>query len=161
MTFQDAEELLATWVNLLEAIAATKIDCEMPPDELMDHLNRRQQAIDRIQQLDAPLTEVRQFRLSQPDSDATEILDSLMAKGRAQSDSIRKENSQTIDIASQKRQTILGRLKKTGLTKGYQAANQSLRISEEIDWKYQLMNIYNLLGPVFFYTGEFEQGQQY
>jgi hypothetical protein len=128
MTHQTAKETLKQWISLLDEIASTEIDCEMTPDTLTENLDRRQKAINQIQQLDASLTAVREFRRIQGDGDSAFELDRLMVEGRRLSDSIRDANSQTIEIAKEKRGELLHRLRKNTLSKGYLAANHTLKI---------------------------------
>jgi hypothetical protein len=128
ISYQEAEKLLNQWIRLLEGMAAIEIDCEMPPDMLMANLERRQRAIDEIQQLDAPLSEVRRFRFDRAAADEAELLDVLMKRGREISAEIRASNLQIIYIAKIKRKVILEKLQKNSLSKVYNTANQTLRL---------------------------------
>ena len=123
-----AIEILNQWLGLLNDIEQVEIDCEMSPELITENLDRRQQTIDRIQQLDASLMSVREFRFSQsPDLD-TETLDRLMESGKQTSGRITQQNRQTIEIAKKKRLHILGKLKTNTLSRGYLATNQAPKI---------------------------------
>ena len=128
MNFHQAERLLGKWIDLLEEIASIEVDCEMSPEILTSQLDRRQEVIDRIQQLDGPLSEVRQFRFAHTTNAEAQKLDAVMAKGRSLSDAIRASNAQLIDIAIKKRQEILRKLQKNTLSKGYLRTNHTLKI---------------------------------
>ncbi len=123
-----AVDILNQWIVLLDEIERIKIDCEMPPDTITHNLERRQQAIDRIQHLDASLMSVKDLRFSNSSDLDEKILDSLMNKGKALSDKIIDDNSQTIEIARKNRSELLGKLRANTLTKGYLPSNQAPKI---------------------------------
>ena len=128
MNQKKAVDILNHWIVLLDQISQIEIDCEMPPNTITDNLERRQQAIDQIQQLDASLMAVREFRFSdRPDLD-TEALDELMEKGKMVSDKIVQTNEETIEIAKEKRTSLLEQLKTHTLSKGYLASNQAPKL---------------------------------
>ena len=128
MNLDKATSILNEWLSLLVQMSKIEIDCDMSPDELTTNLDRRQQVIGRIQQLDAAMTVVRNFRFNDCDESAAAALDAIMTEGRQRSQEIRISNAETIEIAKQKRVDILARLKRSTLSKGYHRSNQTPKI---------------------------------
>ena len=128
MDQKQAIDILNQWIVLLDEIISIKVDCDSPPDTIVEDVQRRQRVIDRIQQLDASLMAVREFRFgNSPDLDA-QTLDGLMETGKALSADIIQTSQKTIEIANKGRSNILDRLRNNTLSKGYLSSNQAPKI---------------------------------
>ena len=128
MTVDDATAVLMEWNELLRAIAAVELSCDLSPEQITERLALRQQSIDRIQQLDGALTEVRRLRAVEwIDNDLTTI-NKLIADSLEISDIIERCDLELVDIASKNRLRILENLRRTTLAKGYFNANSSPKL---------------------------------
>lgn len=132
MTPEFAVETLEEWTALLRATAAVELHCDMPLDEIVNRLALRQQSIDRIQQLDGSLTELRRLKDEEWHDIDLSTINNLMAQGRDMIEAIHRSNAELVDIAMKNRSEILESLRRSSLSKGYFSANTALKIRPPI-----------------------------
>lgn len=132
MTPETAVETLEQWTGLLRAIAAVELHCDLSPAEIGAGLDQRQQSIDRIQQLDGSLTELRRLKDEEWNDIDLSSINRLIAEGRSIIEEIQGKNAELIDIATKNRLEILENLRCTTLSKGYFSANTAPKIRPPI-----------------------------
>ena len=123
-----AEKILCEWTELLRAVDAVALDCEMSVEEMTDGLARRQQAIDRIQQLDAPLKELALLVDADSKYSMSFSIRELLEEGRTVSARIRIKDAQLIENAAKKKREVSGNLRCLSKAKGYSASAFVLKV---------------------------------
>ena len=119
ITPENAERTLREWTELLRTVDEIALDCDMSVEEMTLSLNRRQEAIDQIQQLDASLTELARLTDTDWQSQMPFPIRELLEEGRTLSARIRARDAQLIEKATENKRVISKELQRISKSKGY------------------------------------------
>jgi len=128
MTPETAVRTLEQWTSHLMDLAAVELTCDMSKDEIERRLDLRQQSINRIQQLDGSLTELRRILKGEWQDLHLPSIKTLIEKGNTIIDSLQSSDKELIEIAGKKRTEILENLRRSTLSRGYFSANSAPKI---------------------------------
>ncbi len=115
-------ELLESWTGLLQEVAEVRLDIGMETKEQERRFDKRQKAIDSIQHLDTSLRTIAKFKhQGWPgfDDSARDLAESLISRGIATCEATVVNDRELIEIAGEKRTSILGQLRRSSQGKGY------------------------------------------
>ena len=135
MTPGEGAALLRGWLSLLSEIDSISLDCDLPSDEIISRLDKRQHAISGIQQLDAQLKKLALLRIKDWKNDTSselEEIEKLLSEGREILTRVSRKDAKLIENAKEKRQELLERLRKSTLSKGYRSAVRAPKIRPPI-----------------------------
>jgi hypothetical protein len=128
VTPTQAERTAAQRRDELLFVSELVLDCELAPEELTALLDRRQQAVSRIQHLDAAVKSLTPKETAQWTEAERTSLNDLMEQGRQIAARICASDAQLVEKAAEKRAQVLELLKKNSLSKGYLSSSHSLKI---------------------------------
>jgi hypothetical protein len=128
VTPTQAERTAEQWRDELLLVSELTLDCEMDPSELMRQLDKRQQAVARIQRLDAAVKSLTSTETANWTDQERASLHNLVKQGREIAAQICVIDLQLIEKATKKRTEVLGLLKNSSLSKGYLSSNHTLKI---------------------------------
>ena len=135
MTPSEGATLLQGWLSLLKQIDSVILDGDLAPDELTERLDKRQQAINGIQQLDTQLKKLALLRKNEWKTDRSskrKQIEDLLTEGREILARISEQDSKIIEITKEKRQDLLEKLRRNTLSKGYRPAGHGPQIRPPI-----------------------------
>ena len=125
---ENAEQTLREWTELLRAVDEVALDCDMSVEEMTLNLNRRQEAIDQIQQLDASLAELALLTDDDWQHQMSFSIRELLEEGRTLSARIRARDAQLIENATEKKSAISAELQRFSKSKGYFVAASAPKV---------------------------------
>ncbi|MDJ0761581.1 MAG: hypothetical protein QNJ97_01225 [Myxococcota bacterium] len=131
MTSEAIIDVLTIWRDLLKDISTHSFNIHTEEPEILATLEKRQEVIAQIQKLDDQLRQIsdlRQEKWPQIDLSIATRAEKIILEGRSLCDTIAKENHQLIDIAKEKRLSILSKLRDSHLGKGYLSASHRAHI---------------------------------
>ncbi len=130
MTPERILNTLTRWYELLRQIDDTELSFDAEYDLLDAGLEKRQSAMDQIQQLDASLREIAKIKsLGWPNltEETVERAESLIRRGRSICEQTAESDHQLIEKATEIRAGLLTRRKNNTVAKGYIASTYAAR----------------------------------
>ena len=126
---------LNKWVSLLESFSTVTINF-MDDQQIVDtRLKERQQIIDSLQVLDAELTEIRALRKAgwpEVAAEMVEKIEVIIEKGNVISSTCVAKDKESLDIVTNLRKEVSGKISNVRKTKGYLISSHVVKKSPSI-----------------------------